>query len=518
MSDFKGRHFRGEIVLWAVRWYCRYPISYRDLEAMMTERGVAVDHSTIYRWVQRFAPEMEKRLRWQWRRPQSRSWRVDETYIKVRGKWAYLYRAVDKLGNTIDFYLSATRNTTAAKRFLGKALRGLKEWEQPEVLNTDKAPAYAAAIAELKAEGKCPKDTRHRQVKYLNNVIEADHGKLKLLIRPVRGFKTLKTAYATIKGFEVMRALRKGQAGMFALQGGIVGEARIVERAFALGPCALTEAMALLQDRLANAETWRKHGCRPDLTHPYVRFATEPDVLDPVVARYRNKTLRRYFRGDAAFASPEVYEFLEAEGFKYAIRLPANKVLHDSIAHLLKRPVGRPPKEVRRYYANFSYRAGSWTEPRRVVAKVEWHSGELYPRVGLDRFHRSSVTNLSRPAERVVAFYNQRGTAEQWIKEGKNAIKWTRLSCRSLRNNAVRLQLHALAYNLGNFMRTLALPDAVEQWSLTTLREKLVKIGAKVVSHGRYVTFQLAEVAVTRSLFQKILSLIDDLRRRPAPA
>ena len=143
----------------------------------------------------------------------------------------------------------------AAKRFLGKALRGLKEWEQPEALNTDKAPAYAAAIAELKAEGKCPKDTRHRQVKYLNNVVEADHGKLKLLIRPVRGFKTLKTAYATIKGFEVMRALRKGQAGMFALQGGIVGEARIVERAFALGPCALTEAMALLQDRLANAET-----------------------------------------------------------------------------------------------------------------------------------------------------------------------------------------------------------------------------------------------------------------------
>ena len=200
------------------------------------------------------------------------------------------------------------------------------------------------------------------------------------------------------------------------------------------------------------------------------------DVLDPVVARYRNKTLRRYFRGDAAFASPEVYEFLEAEGFKYAIRLPANKVLHDSIAHLLKRPVGRPPKEVRRYYANFSYRAGSWTEPRRVVAKVEWHSGELYPRVGF------IVTNLSRPAERVVAFYNQRGTAEQWIKEGKNAIKWTRLSCRSLRNNAVRLQLHALAYNLGNFMRTLALPDAVEQWSLTTLREKLVKIGAKLAS------------------------------------
>ncbi len=149
---------------------------------------------------------------------------------------------------------------------------------------------------------------------------------------------------------------------------------------------------------------------------------------------------------------------------------------------------------------------------------MEWHPGELYPRVGLDPLRGSSVTNLSRPAEDVVAFYNQRGKAEQYIKEGKNAIKWTRLSCRRFRDNAVRLQLHALAYNLGNFMRTLALPEEVEHWSLTTLREKLVKIGAKVVRHGRYITFQLAEVAVSRSLFQKILSLIDDLRPRPAPA
>jgi len=117
-----------------------------------------------------------------------------------------------------------------------------------------------------------------------------------------------------------------------------------------------------------------------------------------------------------------------------------------------------------------------------------------------------------------VAFYNHRGTAEQYIKEGKNAIKWTRLSCRGFRNNEVRLQLHTLAYNLANFMRTLALPTEVEHWSLTTLREKLVKIGAKVVRHGRYVTFQSAEVAVPRSLFEKILSLIDDLRRRPIPA
>ena len=246
MSQFKGRHFEGEIVLWAVRWYCRYGISYRDLEQMMGERGVIVDHSTIYRWVQRYAPEIEKRLRWQWRRPTSTIWRVDETYIKVRGAWTYLYRAVDKHGNTIHFYLSPTRNAKAAKRFLGKGLNGLKDWEKPEIINTDRAPAYAVAIAGLKAEGKCPEDTLHRQVKYLNNVVEADHGKLKQLIRPVRGFKTLKTAYATIKGFEVMRALRKGQAGMFNLTRDICGEARLIERAFGLGACALAETVHLI--------------------------------------------------------------------------------------------------------------------------------------------------------------------------------------------------------------------------------------------------------------------------------
>ncbi len=234
-------------------------------------------------------------------------------------------------------------------------------------------------------------------------------------------------------------------------------------------------------------------------------------MLKPVVVRYKGRKVRLYFRGDAAFASPDIYEFLEAEDYKYAIRLKANKVLQESIGHLLTRPIGRPPNHVRRYYASFSYQAGSWDRKRRVVAKVEWHPGALVPRVGF------IVTNLSRPAERVVAFYNHRGTAEQYIKEGKNAFQWTRLSCREFRNNAVRLQLHALAYNLGNFMRTLALPKEVEHWSLTTLREKLVKIGAKVVRHGRYVTFQLAEVAVPRELFRKILRLIDGLRPAPLP-
>ncbi|EPG7580236.1 IS6 family transposase, partial [Providencia rettgeri] len=139
MTDFKWRHFQGDVILWAVRWYCRYPISYRDLEEMLAERGISVDHTTIYRWVQCYAPEMEKRLRWFWRRGFDPSWRLDETYVKVRGKWTYLYRAVDKRGDTIDFYLSPTRSAKAAKRFLGKALRGLKHWEKPATLNTDKA-------------------------------------------------------------------------------------------------------------------------------------------------------------------------------------------------------------------------------------------------------------------------------------------------------------------------------------------------------------------------------------------
>jgi Transposase DDE domain group 1 len=232
------------------------------------------------------------------------------------------------------------------------------------------------------------------------------------------------------------------------------------------------------------------------------------DVLEPVVARYRATMKRRYFRADAAFASPEVYGFLEAEDYGYVIRLPANAVLQRRIAHLLTRPVGCPPHEVRRSYASFRYQAQSWSHSRRVVAKVEWHPGELYPRVGF------LVTNLGRLPERVVAFYNGRGTAEQWIREGKNAAKWTRLSCRSMQANAVRLQLHALAYNLANFFRTLVLPDEVERWSLSTLRERVVKIGAKVVTHARYTVFQMAEVAVPRALFGRILAMIYDLRPR----
>jgi hypothetical protein len=233
-------------------------------------------------------------------------------------------------------------------------------------------------------------------------------------------------------------------------------------------------------------------------------------VLLPVIERYRHRPTKKFFRGDAAFAAPRLMAILEAEGYRYAIRLRANSVLQREIAHLLTRPVGRPSHKPKVFYHSFQYQAASWPHARRVVAKVEWHAGELFPRVGF------IVTNMTGWSRKIVKFYNGRGTAEQWIKEGKNAVKWTKLSCSDFKNNQVRLQLFALAYNLGNFLRTLALPRSVKQWSLTTLREKLIKIGAKVVWHSRYVTFQMAEVAVPRELFSAILERMARLRAAPA--
>jgi IS6 family transposase len=234
MSDFKWRHFQGDIILGCVRWYCKYGISYRDLEEMMLERGIEVDHTTIHRWVIKDAPELEKRLRWYSMPRLGYSLRVDETYIKVKGKWVYLYRAIDKRGHTLDFYLSPTRNKDAAKRFLGKAFRKLKEWEKPHTINTDKAGCYVGAIKELKDEGICPPDLEHRQVKFFNNLIESDHGKLKRLIKPTLGFKSMKTAYATLKGFEVMRMFKKGQMDIwkYVYGQGLKGEIRLVNKQF----------------------------------------------------------------------------------------------------------------------------------------------------------------------------------------------------------------------------------------------------------------------------------------------
>ena len=251
------------------------------------------------------------------------------------------------------------------------------------------------------------------------------------------------------------------------------------------------------------------------LRHGNVASADEwPTVLVPVIERYRHLEIRKYFRGDAGFAIPQLYEFLEAEGFTYAIRLPANAVLYREIDHLMKRPGGRPPAEPIVYVYQFHYQAASWDKPRTVVAKVKWYCDELLPRVGF------IVTNMRGGAKPVIDFYNRRGTAEQWIKEGKLALNWTRLSCHDFDDNQVRLQLFVLAYNLGNFLRRLALPTAVKHWTLTTLLVKLIKTGAKVVRHARYLTFQLAEVAVPQKLFAAILARIRRfaaISPRPAP-
>ena len=208
------------------------------------------------------------------------------------------------------------------------------------------------------------------------------------------------------------------------------------------------------------------------------------------------------FGADAAFAIPALYERLEAEGYHYSIRLKANPILERHIRHLLTRPVGRPPNKPRRFYHSFEYQAQPWDHPRPVVGKVEWHQGKRFPRVGF------IVTNLGGGAKPVVDFYNRRGTAEQWIKEGKHAVRWTRLSYHGFDANQVRLQLHVLAYNLANFLRRLALPARVKHWSLTTLGDKLIKIGATMVRHARNVTFQLSEVAIPHGLYRTILARI----------
>ena len=234
MADFKWRPFRGANILGCVRWYCQYGISYRELEEMMVERGVVVDHTTLYRWGHQYAPDIEKRLRGYWKSSLADSWRIDETYGKVKGTWTSLYRAIDKHGQTIDFYLSPTRTIKAAKRFLGKALNGMNAWVPPRVINTHKAPTYRAAMAALKEEGTCPPTTGHRQVKYLKNIVEADHGKLKRRINPTLGFQSLRTAYATIKGFEDMRTFRKQQDKGWVLEHPVEGEVRLIHETFGL--------------------------------------------------------------------------------------------------------------------------------------------------------------------------------------------------------------------------------------------------------------------------------------------
>lgn len=230
MSLFKRRRFPVEIILLCVRWYCKYGISYRDLAEMMQERGVEVDPSTIFRWVQRYAPEIEKRVR-RYQGSRSESWRVDETYVRVGGKWKYLFRAVDKHGQLIDLMLCDRRNTRAAYRFLRKAVKTISDYP-PESITTDKLASYPKVIRRLQAEGPLPKEVVHRTSKYLNSIIETDHGALKCVIRPTRGFQSMKTARATTKGFEVMRMIRRGHCML--PEPGAIGEIRLVNQLFGL--------------------------------------------------------------------------------------------------------------------------------------------------------------------------------------------------------------------------------------------------------------------------------------------
>jgi transposase, IS6 family len=216
---FKWRHYEAEIILLCVRWYLRYALSYRDLEEMMLERGLPVDHTTIYRWVQHYAPELEKRCR-PHLKGTTDSWRVDETYVKVKGMWMYLYRAVDSHGDTLEFHLSATRDAQAAKRFLTKAL-GASHTMTPRVITVDKNAAYPKALNELKAAEKVSVRCELRQSKYLNNLSEQDHRFIKRLTRPGMGFFSFEAAQRTLQGYEIMNMLRKGQ-----VQGVNKGETR----------------------------------------------------------------------------------------------------------------------------------------------------------------------------------------------------------------------------------------------------------------------------------------------------
>jgi len=233
------------------------------------------------------------------------------------------------------------------------------------------------------------------------------------------------------------------------------------------------------------------------------------EVLLPVIDRYRARGQTVVVRADAAFALPALYEALERRGVRYAIRLPANDILERRIEDLLTRPRGRPSHAPLVRYRSFEYQAASWDRPRRVIAKIEHHLGELFPRVGF------IVTTLTGTNRAVVRFYNQRGTAEQWIKEGKAATHWTRLSCHRFRANEVRLLLGVIAYNLGNLLRRLILPLTIQSWSLTSLQQRLFKTGGRLIRHARYFVLQLAESHLTGSLFRQILGRIGRLTWHP---
>ena len=204
---FKGRHFDQEIIILCVRWYITFKLSFRDLVQMMAERGITLSHTTILRWVQQYVPEFEKRWS-RYARPVGDSWRVDETYLKIKGQWVYLYRAVDKAGGTVDFLLSRRRDMSAAKRFFSRAT---KQHGAPRVITLDGYAATHRAVDKLKTSGILPRRVQVRSCKYLNNVVEQDHRRIKQRIRPMFGFKRFETAAVTIRGIELAEKIKKQQ-------------------------------------------------------------------------------------------------------------------------------------------------------------------------------------------------------------------------------------------------------------------------------------------------------------------
>lgn len=227
-SLFKYKQFKSEIILLSVRWYLRYALTYRDLVEIMAERGVPVAHTTILRWVHQYSPELDKRARPHLRQTGD-SWKVDETYVKVKGRWMYRYRAVGKAGETIDFYLSKHRDQLAAARFFKKAL-GADHNMIPSVINVDKNQSYQAAMNSAKEAGYLPDGTELRQVKYLNNRVECDHRRIKRLINHGLGFKGFWTAHKTNRGYETMAMIRKGQVAL--PHGSYMDQVKFIEEIF----------------------------------------------------------------------------------------------------------------------------------------------------------------------------------------------------------------------------------------------------------------------------------------------